>query len=153
MFKFILPLIAISVMLTGCATTGMKNNHDQLQARVVELEKKIEEKDAEIVDLQYEVKDLTGKVENAKSSKDDAPAETVETVVKASGSDDILRVNVSAEKLQTALKNAGVYNGKVDGKIGAGTKSAIKAFQKAHGLKADGVVGKRTWDELKTFLK
>ena len=34
---------------------------------------------------------------------------------------------------------------KADGKCGAGTRDAIIAFQKAHGLKADGVVGLATW--------
>ena len=34
---------------------------------VVELEKKLEEKDSEIVDLQYEVKDLSSKVEPGSS--------------------------------------------------------------------------------------
>jgi peptidoglycan hydrolase-like protein with peptidoglycan-binding domain len=62
-------------------------------------------------------------------------------------------VKVSPEKIQRALQAAGVYTGKVDGKIGAGTKAAIVEFQKSHGLKADGVLGKKTWEELKTYLK
>lgn len=155
MFTYLLPLILlVPFVLTGCATTGgMKNNHDQLQARVVELEKKLEEKDAEIVDLQYEVKDLSGKVDSTKGVSVEDSVASAPTVVTKVGGDDILRVNVSAEKLQSALKAAGVYNGKVDGKIGSGTKAAIKEFQKSHGLKADGVVGKKTWDELKAYLK
>ena len=144
-------------LATGCASMGgsKKTNHDQLQARVVELEKKLEEKDAEIVDLQYEVKDLSGKVDSSKSAVvDEGSFEApVTTVSKSTGGDDILRVNISAEKLQAALKGAGVYTGKIDGKIGSGTKAAIKEFQKSHGLKADGVVGKKTWEELKAYLK
>ena len=65
----------------------------------------------------------------------------------------IVRVRVSPEKIQRALQAAGVYTGPVDGKIGSGTKEAIIEFQKSHGLKADGVLGKKTWDELKQFLK
>ncbi len=34
---------------------------------------------------------------------------------------------------------------KVDGKFGADTEKAVIAYQKAHGLKADGVVGYNTW--------
>ena len=64
-----------------------------------------------------------------------------------------IRVKVSPEKIQRALKSAGVYTGPVDGKIGAGTRAAIVEFQKSHGLKADGVLGRKTWDELKVFLK
>ncbi len=155
MFTYFLPMvILLAFVVTGCATTRVKPEHEQIQTRVVDLEKKLEEKDAEIVDLQYQVKDLSSKIDDKSSSgSDEASASSASVAVKSSSSDDILRVNVSPEKLQAALKGAGVYTGKVDGKIGAGTKLAIKAFQKSHGLKADGVVGKKTWDELKAYLK
>ncbi|MDD5108192.1 MAG: peptidoglycan-binding domain-containing protein [Candidatus Omnitrophica bacterium] len=61
-------------------------------------------------------------------------------------------VNLSAKQIQRALKSAGFYQGAVDGKIGPKTKSAIIKFQKAHNLKADGVVGKRTSMELNKYL-
>lgn len=61
-------------------------------------------------------------------------------------------VNLSARQIQKALKSAGFYQGAVDGKIGSKTKSAIIKFQKAHSLKADGVVGKRTSMELNKYL-
>jgi len=51
-----------------------------------------------------------------------------------------------------ALKNAGFYDGAVDGKIGSKTKEGIKAFQKANNLTADGVVGRGTWVKLKNHL-
>lgn len=56
------------------------------------------------------------------------------------------------EKVQAGLKNAGYYTGAVDGKIGSKTREAIKAFQTANGLKADGVVGPGTWEKLKKYL-
>ncbi len=56
------------------------------------------------------------------------------------------------QQIQTALKNAGLYNGPVDGKIGAGSKRAITAFQTAHNLKADGKVGPKTWTALEPFF-
>lgn len=55
-------------------------------------------------------------------------------------------------EIQTALKNAGYYQGSIDGKIGPKTKEAIMEFQKNSNLKADGKVGPRTWSKLKTFL-
>ena len=35
-----------------------------------------------------------------------------------------------------------------DGQFGAGTKDAVMRFQKAHGLKADGIIGKDTCEKL-----
>jgi len=61
-------------------------------------------------------------------------------------------IELSPKQIQRALKKAGFYKGEIDGKIGAKTKEAIIKFQKAHGLKGDGVVGKRTNEELRKYL-
>jgi len=58
----------------------------------------------------------------------------------------------TAIEIQTALKNAGFYTGKVDGKVGAKTKAAVEEFQKANGLKVDGKVGPKTWQSLGQHL-
>ncbi|MDH3233763.1 MAG: peptidoglycan-binding protein [Alphaproteobacteria bacterium] len=42
------------------------------------------------------------------------------------------------------LSVLGYYNGKVDDIFGPGTESAVLAFQREHGLKADGIAGKIT---------
>ncbi len=55
-------------------------------------------------------------------------------------------------QIQTALKNAGLYNGSIDGKIGPMTKKAVEEFQKMKGLKVDGKVGPMTWGELQKYL-
>lgn len=47
-------------------------------------------------------------------------------------------------KIQEKLKRWGYYSGSVDGIYGSGTESAVKKFQKANGLKADGIAGKST---------
>ncbi len=59
----------------------------------------------------------------------------------------------SKKEIQQALKNAGVYQGPVDGKIGPVTRDAVKAFQRTNGLKADGVVGRQTWEKLSAYLQ
>ena len=61
-------------------------------------------------------------------------------------------VNLNAKQIQKALKNAGFYQGSIDGKIGSKTREAIIKFQKANSLKADGIVGKRTSAELSKYL-
>ncbi len=56
------------------------------------------------------------------------------------------------EEIQQALKNAGLYAGKIDGDLGPKTKKAIMEFQGQNDLKADGKVGPRTWGKLKPYL-
>ena len=63
-----------------------------------------------------------------------------------------LGTQLSVKQIQRALKNAGFYQGQIDGKIGSKTKEAIMKFQKAKGIKADGIAGKRTCSELRKYL-
>ena len=50
--------------------------------------------------------------------------------------------------LQKRLKELGYFKSAVDGKFGRDTVNALKAFQEAHGLEADGVAGKATYEAL-----
>jgi peptidoglycan hydrolase-like protein with peptidoglycan-binding domain len=47
--------------------------------------------------------------------------------------------------LQEALKALDYNPGQIDGVFGATTEAAVKAFQQATGIAADGIVGKVTW--------
>ena len=62
-------------------------------------------------------------------------------------------VKPTKREIQQALRNAGFYQGTIDGKIGPQTREAIRTFQQIHGLKADGVVGKQTWEKLSPYLE
>lgn len=54
--------------------------------------------------------------------------------------------------LQKNLKTLGYYSGSVDGDYGEGTASAVKSFQTAFGLTADGVAGKATLNAIESAL-
>lgn len=74
-------------------------------------------------------------------------ASTIETVTPVA----ILKQGANGsevKEVQRRLKLWGYYKGSVDGVFGAGTRSAVVAFQKKNGLKADGVVGKETYKAL-----
>jgi len=116
--------------VTGCATQNVAATKDQdLKAKVASLEEQLRAKDEEIRNLQ----DNSGK-----STSDVSGGAVTE--------------KLSGKQIQQALKKAGYYKGTVDGKMGGQTKKALKKFQHACGLKADGVAGKRTMVELEKYL-
>ncbi len=43
--------------------------------------------------------------------------------------------------------------GPADGRLGIRTKTAVRDFQLANGLEADGKVGPKTWNKLESYLK
>ncbi|MFA5200112.1 MAG: peptidoglycan-binding domain-containing protein [Candidatus Omnitrophota bacterium] len=120
--------------LSGCVTTRRNDElmNQGLKNRVVALEAQLSEKDAEINSLK------------------DALAQTESTERTELASE--VKERPSNKQIQTALKNAGYYQGNIDGKIGKNTRQAIKDFQKANDLTADGKVGKKTWSVLKEYL-
>jgi len=55
-------------------------------------------------------------------------------------------VGSDVRRVQAMLRQLGFYDGTADGVFGNGTMHAVIAFQKAHGLKSDGVVDRETFD-------
>ena len=70
-------------------------------------------------------------------------AGTASSNVLKSGSE-----GTSVKELQQRLKTLGYYTGSVDGKYGSGTTSAVKDFQTANRLQADGIAGKATQEAI-----
>ena len=52
------------------------------------------------------------------------------------------------EEVQRILTEGGYYSGPIDGVYGPETESAVRAYQTAHGLEVDGVVGPHTWGNM-----
>lgn len=78
---------------------------------------------------------------------------TAEEIENARGKELVrtLKVGCSGndvKRLQEVLNSLGYDCGEADGIFGSKTKAAVIAFQKAHGLTADGVVGMKTRDAL-----
>ena len=84
----------------------------------------------------------------ASASSSSSSTASVSSQIKALGSaPGIMRVgdeNSDVKKLQKALNILGYYKGSIDGKYGNGTKAAVKAYQNAKGLTADGYAGELT---------
>ncbi len=56
-------------------------------------------------------------------------------------------------EVQAALLQLGYKVGKVDGKLGSKTRAAIKAFQKAQNLSADGKISPKLLEQLKVAIE
>lgn len=127
--------ILLVICMAGCATSKKTKDKDAMQTKISELESQLAERDAEIRSLEDEL-------ENARQSA----AET-ENVSKSAG-----EAALSPKQIQRALKNAGYYDGAVDGEVGKNTKRAIREFQKANGLTVDGIVGRETRAALREYI-
>lgn len=136
-FKILLSVLVL-MNLAGCATTKQASAKDQireLHGQVSDLETQLKQRDEEIQSFENEL----AEAESAKA---------VGTGTAAAG-----KSKASPLQIQTALKNAGFYEGRIDGKIGKSSKKAIRVFQEANGLNPDGIIGNKTWSKLKAYLQ
>jgi peptidoglycan hydrolase-like protein with peptidoglycan-binding domain len=157
MFLRGIVVLMFAVLLTGCATTQKPTAMNQLEIRVAQIETQLDEQDQDVTELKYAVETLTSNVEQMSSSPRSVQRSSTslsESLSGAStGTQQILRVAATPQEVQEALKSAGYYDGAIDGKLGSGSQRAIKAFQKDHGLESDGIIGQKTWTELKNYIK
>lgn len=132
-----LGLVVVGIFaLSGCATVN-KNEallNQGLRNKVLALEAQLSEKDNEINSLKESIAISNPGVNSGAQDTDEVK-------------------HVDTKLIQTALKNAGYFQGSVDGKIGRKTRLAVREFQKANNLHADGKVGKNTWIVLKEYLE
>ena len=130
-------LLVVAFSLAGCATvknrkTDAVKPEDQVQTMQTELA----EKDRRIDELESQLEEMRS-----------APRAQV---TPAAPKSNVIRVpGVTALDVQLALKRAGIDPGPADGRLGSKTKEAIKEFQRRKNLKADGIVGAKTWSLLK----
>ena len=140
MHKNIAAGMLFIIFLTGCATTqrGQSIKTQELQNHVNYLELELKRKNQEINRLESALE----KAQYVTIVSNDQKIEYKESETQQ---------KIPIKQVQMALKKAGFYKGDIDGKQGPRTKEAIRAFQKARGLKVDGVVGKTTWQALSKY--
>jgi murein L,D-transpeptidase YcbB/YkuD len=132
------------VCLSGCASGKTSQALQRLQSQVGLLDQRVS---------QLERTGGTWQASEILPEPAMEPAPTAATGAKpaAGASKSAAPLKPSTREIQQALKNSGFYQGSIDGKIGPLTREAIKEFQRVHGLKDDGVVGKQTWAQLGTY--
>lgn len=133
-------LAVFVISLSGCATARRQKDLEiqGLRNQVSVLESQIQSKDEEINSLGEALSNAEQGAQEKRAIKKKAIGE--------------VKSRPTAKHIQTALKNAGYNPGRIDGKMGKQTIDAIKAFQRANNISADGKVGKKTWGLLKEYL-
>jgi len=139
--------ILIGVLgLTGCASTqgGKLSRIDELDQRLSVLDQRVQALEYRPSTVSQAALGKTSSTGNYRSSFD---ADDSELSIRSGA-----QRSISHKDVQLALKNAGFYDGPIDGKIGPMTQKAIRTFQSGHSLKADGIVGAQTRTALATYL-
>ncbi len=91
----------------------------------------------------YPEEDATEDTEETAPAKEDGSAKWAELPVVSFGS-----IGAWTSLLQSLLTVKGFDLGEIDGDAGVLTETAIRKFQAAHGLDADGICGAQTWKSL-----
>lgn len=150
-----LLILPVVLPLVGCSTVSGKRLNS-LETKVSTLEAKVDSVEQRQSAIEGQTGESRESVGYLKGKVDSRGPSTV-VVTGAQGNEGYLyksgKKSLTHKDIQLALKNAGFYDGHIDGKIGKNTKKAIREFQKANGLKADGIVGKETKEKLAGYLR
>ena len=148
-FVFTALILCILLTMSGCSSAQKKLSEEVkgIKTKVDTLETRVEGVEAKQAENEHITAAQSKEAEEMNSEKSRPMARTNIEIKHRKNPKDKERT----KEIQTCLKNAGFYKGEVDGVKGRKTRSAIKKFQKANGLTADGVVGGRTWDALNKY--
>lgn len=148
----VLAFIILSTFtMSGCSSAQKKLSEDvkSIKTKVDTLETRVEgveSKQSEAERMAMEQAQRMEEIKSEKASRSSSGRTNFEVKEKRSRKD-----KERIREIQTCLKNAGFYKGEVDGVKGRKTRAAIKKFQRANSLTADGVVGNRTWEVLSKY--
>lgn len=145
---YLITALLVVCIVSGCSSVPKKFKAEvsDIKTRVDTLETRVEGVETKAADAERMSSDAARAIEEMKSR----PAAGTNVGIKPRHS--ASKSKETVRDIQACLKNAGFYDGKIDGVKGKQTKKAIKNFQEANGLQADGVVGPKTWDVLSRYM-
>ena len=149
-----MAVFSVLLMKTGCARNKQVKAHQAqvgvLTDEMVRMDESLQETRSAIKDEESRKNQLSGDLKQSEGRLGSLHEEekVIEGMYRTPSG-----FTLPSVQIQQALKNAGYYQGKQDGKIGSGTRAALKAFQGDNGLNKDGVCGRKTWGKLKSYLE
>ena len=140
-------IVSAVLFISGCETVPKKFKEEVsgIKTRVETLETRVEGVETKQTDIERTTSEQNQTIEEMKNSSQSSVRTNI-SIKSRTG-----KVNEKTRDIQTCLKNAGFYNGSIDGIKGRGTRRAIRDFQTANGLNSDGVVGPKTWEALSKY--
>ena len=136
----IAALVAAGALVAGCSSMSgprAKKDQDSLNTRLAALE-------GQVTTLNQRVEELAPAAPASQANFEGTPS---------AGTPAQSAQKPTVRQIQRALASAGFYKGSIDGKDGPKTKMALREFQRAQGLKVDGVVGSSTRQALAKYLE
>ncbi len=142
---FVALVMVVAMTVSGCSSVPKKTKEELagIKSRVDTLETRVEEVETKQAYVDRNAQEQAMAVQEMRSVQ--MPNSNISTRSKDS------KTNARMKDIQACLKNAGFYDGPVDGVKGRKTRKAIKDFQGANGLVADGLVGNKTWEALSKY--
>ncbi len=141
--RMVFGVVIGMVVVSGCAAQRQSQALNRVQADMQLLDQRVAQLER-------------GSVAQASSSwpaDSSAAGASIEPIAVSLGgsSSSASSAKPTGKQIQQALRNAGLYQGEIDGKLGSQSRSAIREFQRANGLGVDGKVGKQTWAKLSAY--
>lgn len=150
-----LTIFAVLMMTTGCSRGGNKQVK-ALQAQVGVITDELVRLDEALQETRSAIQSEEGNRNQLQNQLNQSEGRLGSLYEEEKVIEGMYRTpsgfTLPSAQIQQALKNAGYYQGPLDGKVGPKTRAALKSFQKDNGLTADGVCGRKTWAQLKSYL-
>ena len=148
-FAILAIILCLGLTVSGCSSAQKKLSEDVkgIKTRVETLETRVEGVETKQSETERLAMEQTQRAEEMKAERARASGRTNVGIRHKRSFKDKEQIR----EIQRCLKNAGFYQGDVDGIKGRKTRAAIRKFQSANGLAADGVVGKKTWEALSKY--